>query len=238
MERYVRWSQDGYLSSNGKCFDIGSTVAAALERFLQSDTPFAGSTDPRSAGNGSLMRLAPVALFYSRSPLEGLALAGESSRTTHATQSAVDACRYFAGLLIGALQGRSKEEILSARFCPLPSNWSAGELHPEIDAIAAGSFKLKQPPDICGTGYVVACLEAALWAFHTTESFREGCLKAANLGDDADTTAAVYGQIAGAYYGAQGIPVEWLDPLALGDVIAQIADQLFNAASDRAHLNN
>jgi ADP-ribosylglycohydrolase len=94
--------------------------------------------------------------------------------------------------------------------------------------VARGSFKKKQPPEIRGTGYVVRSLEAALWAFHRSDSFQEGCLLAVNLGDDADTTAAVYGQLAGAFYGEDGIPARWRLRLALYDLIAGLADQLFH----------
>jgi ADP-ribosylglycohydrolase len=119
-----------------------------------------------------------------------------------AAPSAVDACRYFAGLLLGALGGRSKEEILSAFFCPGQERdyWQRHALSPEIAEIANGSFKQKEPAEIIGSGFVVRSLEAALWAFHRSDSFREGALRAVNLGDDADTTGAIYGQLAGAYY--------------------------------------
>ena len=83
----------------------------------------------------------------------------------------------------------------------------------KIAAIADGSFKDKEPPEIKGKGYVVDALEAALWAFHKSQDFREGALLAVNLGDDADTTGAIYGQIAGAYYGAEAIPAEWRNGL-------------------------
>jgi ADP-ribosylglycohydrolase len=86
--------------------------------------------------------------------------------------------------------------------------WPEVPLHPAIDEVAAGSFKRKNPPEIRGTGYVVDSLEAALWAFHRSSNFRDGCLMAANLGDDADTTAADYGEIAGAFYGMSGIPAQ------------------------------
>jgi ADP-ribosyl-[dinitrogen reductase] hydrolase len=98
---------------------------------------------------------------------------------------------------------------------------------PEIAEIAAGSFKTRQPPQIQGTGYVVRSLEAALWAFYHSDNFRDGCLLAANLGDDADTTAAVYGQLAGAFYGQSGIPSSWLTQLALHDTILSLAEQLY-----------
>jgi ADP-ribosylglycohydrolase len=109
MQRYVRWWRKGHLSSMGRCFDIGNTTRAALARFEQTNDPFAGSTDPNAAGNGSLMRLAPVAMFYAARPEEGIAACGESSRTTHGSREALDACQYFGGLLIGAMNGVSKE---------------------------------------------------------------------------------------------------------------------------------
>src|SRR5690606_32699531 len=104
--------------------------------------------------------------------------------------------------------------------------WPKRALDSDIDPIAAGSFKTKQPPEIRGTGYVVPSLEAALWAFHTTTDFRTGCLAAANLGEDADTTAAIYGQIAGAHYGLNAIPQEWRERLAKRELIADLAEQL------------
>ena len=97
----------------------------------------------------------------------------------------------------------------------------------QIDEIATGSFKTKQPPEIVGSGYVVESLEAALWAFHHSTDFRDGCLLAVNLGDDADTTAAIYGQNAGAYYGVDSIPAEWRERVAKGALIVQLADGLW-----------
>ena len=230
MERYVRWWREGYLSSNGRCFDIGNTVRDALSRFERDGDPYAGSSDPDSAGNGSLMRLAPVSMFCSGDPGEAISRAADSSRTTHQTRAAVDACRYFAGLLVGALDEVGKETLLSAGYSPVEGLWEHEPLVEEIARIADGSFKARNPPEIAGTGYVVQSLEAALWAFHRTDTFREGALLAANLGDDADTTAAIYGQIAGAYYGASGIPAEWREKLAMVDEITSMADDLFYLA--------
>lgn len=227
MTRYVRWHRDGHWSVKARCFDIGNTVQAALARFVKSGDPFCGSTDPRTAGNGSLMRLAPVPMAFWRDPERALELAGESSRTTHGATTTVDACRYFAGLIVGAIQGRSKEELLAPGFTPCPGEPHAGPYCPEIQAIAEGSFKRKQPPQIRGTGYVVNALEAALWAFHHAEDFESGCLLAANLGDDADTTAAIYGQLAGAFHGLDGIPERWRERLAMRGLIEGMADDLW-----------
>jgi ADP-ribosylglycohydrolase len=218
---------EGYYSVKGYCFDIGSTVVRALQRFKQTDNPYAGSSDPQTAGNGSIMRLAPVALAFAHVPQQAIEQAADSSRTTHAAPTAVDACRYLAALLVGALNGASKEELLSAYYSPVPGYWAAHPLCPEIAEIAAGSFKHRRPPEIEGTGYVVKSLEAALSSFYHSSSFAEGCLKAVNLGNDADTTGAVYGQLAGAFYGAQGIPADWCEKLALRERILELADGLY-----------
>jgi ADP-ribosyl-[dinitrogen reductase] hydrolase len=227
MRRYVRWYRQGHLSSRGRCFDIGGTVSAALRRFEQTGEPYCGSTDPFSAGNGSIMRLAPVPLFFADDPRQAIARAADSSRTTHAAAEAVDACRYLAALIVGAVRGAPKWDLLSDHFSPAPGLWDEQPLSPRIAEIASGSFLRREPPEIRGTGYVVPSLEAALWAFHRSSSFREGALLAVNLGDDADTTGAVYGQIAGAHYGEHAIPPSWRQKLALVDLIASLAERLF-----------
>ncbi len=226
LERYVRWRREGYLSSNGSAFDVGGTIGPALSRFVQTREPWCGPTDPDCAGNGSLMRLAPVPMYYAEDAQKAIEMAADSSRTTHGTRTVLDACRYFAGLLVGALHGVPKETLLSPRYCPVEGYWSEHPLCPEIDAIAAGSFKEKEPPEIKGKGYVVLSLEAALWAFHRGNTYREGCLLAANLGNDADTTAAIHGQIAGACYGVQNIPAEWRQRLVMRELIEDFALKL------------
>ena len=230
LERYLRWYREGHLSSTGACFDIGNTVRVALLRFERTRQPYCGSTDPYSAGNGSIMRLAPVALFYALRPREAIERSGESSRTTHGAATCVDACRYLGALLVGAIQGISKEELLSERYSPIPGYWEERPLVAEIDEIATGSFKHREPPEIQGTGYVVKSLEAALWVFHCSDSFREGCLMAVNLGDDADTTGAVFGQLAGAFCGEQEIPESWLAKLAHRHLIQSLAERLLVAS--------
>ena len=227
MQRYVRWRKEGYLSSTGRCFDIGATVKAALSRFESRGDPYAGSTDPNTAGNGSLMRLAPAPMYFAGDAEEAIRMAADSSRTTHGAQEAVDACRYYAGLLVGALRGGDKNTLLSASYCPVEGLWEQEPLAAKIAAIAEGSFKHRQPPDIRGGFYVVETLEAALWAFHHSEDFGEGALLAANLGHDADTTAAIYGQLAGAHYGVDAIPSGWREQLAMVDEITSLADRLY-----------
>jgi hypothetical protein len=139
----------------------------------------------------------------------------------------VDAARYFGGLPVGAVSGIDKEVLLSDSYCPVSGHWDEHPLTAAISEVASGSFKHRSPPEIVGSGYVVRSLEAALWAFHNSENFRQGCLLAVNLGDDADTTAAIYGQLAGAYYGEQGIPRSWRGKLAMRSTIEDFADAIF-----------
>jgi ADP-ribosylglycohydrolase len=229
LHRYCRWFREGYLSSTGKCVDIGNATRLALVRF-ESSGSLEASPDPSSAGNGSIMRLAPVAMAYARDPRKAIALAMASSRVTHGSVEAADACRYLAALLVGALRGASREELVGDHYAPVPRLWEEQPLAPRIAEVASGSFRRRQPPEIRGTGYVVPSLEAALWAFFRSRSFREGALLAVNLGDDADSTGAVYGQLAGAFYGEAGIPPEWRDRLARLDLIRALAGRLHDFA--------
>ena len=232
MQRYLRWWREAYWSSNGRCFDIGSTVAEALWKFEGTFEPFAGSADPNKAGNGSLMRLAPVPLRYANNPAEAVRLAAESSRTTHGAAEALDACRYFAALIVGAVRGASKDDLLAPPGAStIDALRHAEPLVPGVRAIADGSFRKKTREQIKSTGYVLHTLEAALWAFHNSHTFKEGAILAVNLGVDADTTGAVYGQLAGAFYGFEGIPAEWREKIARRDEIVALAEALHRAAT-------
>ncbi len=223
MERYLRWREHGHLSVKGYCFDIGNATAEALGRFKLTGEPYSGSTHTGSAGNGSLMRLAPVPMAFRVDPAEAVRLAGESSRTTHGAATCVDACRYYAGLIVGAMSGAAKDELLAPSYSPIRGLWAGAALAPEVADVANGSFLRREPPEVTGHGYVVSTLEAALWAFARTRSFEEGALRVVNLGDDADSTGAVYGQLAGAFYGESGIPQRWRERLAMWDVIDALA---------------
>lgn len=221
MRRYCDWRQSGYMSSNGRCFDIGVTVSEALCVYVDTHSAFAGSSNPFSAGNGSLMRLAPVVMFYSPNNDNSIHYAGESSRTTHAAKECIDACRYFATLLHTAFAGADKAALLSCQL-----------YHPQtakVKAIQQGRYREKTRAQIKGSGYVIDCLEAALWCFAHTDNYREAVLAAANLGNDADTTAAVCGQIAGAYYGVESIPESWRNITTMADDIRSLADRLLAA---------
>ncbi|MDX2000729.1 MAG: ADP-ribosylglycohydrolase family protein [Thermoanaerobaculia bacterium] len=221
MSRYLDWWRNGYQSSTGVCFDIGLTVRAALAKFAATGQPFCGSTDPFSAGNGALMRLAPVVLFFHPDADQIQTYAVESSRTTHAAPEALDGSRLLAHVIALGLDGASKADMLDASSLDFAS--------PAVAALAAGAYRAKTEAEIRGSGYSVASLEAALWCFHHTESFEAAILRAANLGDDADTTAAIVGQIAGAFYGLAAIPEPWRARLHRGAEIEELGRRLGRA---------
>ena len=229
MQKYLRWRDDGYLSSNGECFDIGNTISAALDRFELTGNPVAGDTNPRIGGNGSLMRLAPIPLVYRLNPASSaLSYAAAMSQTTHGAAEPVDACRYYTALILSALNGNTKNELLEFDFITNKFDFLEKGLTNKILEVARGSYKKINPPQIKGTGYVVKALEAALWAFYNSDSFEEGALLAVNLGNDADTTGAIYGQLAGCYYGINAIPQHWVSILAKSSLIFSMADQLLD----------
>ena len=219
MNRYCDWAEKGYLSSTGSCFDIGNTVAAALRDYRRTGNPFAGPTAANTAGNGCIMRLAPIPMFYHPDLAAAERFAAESSRTTHGALECIDACRLLARMISRALLGATRDEILLGDV----AGFNAA---PSIAALARATYRHQPAAGVRGSGYVVESLEAALWAFARTDSFADAVLTAANLGDDADTTAAVCGQLAGAFYGQSGIPGLWLEHLALRAEIITLADRL------------
>lgn len=223
LRRYVAWWRHGYWSATGRCFDIGNTTAAALARFERHGTVTETHVDQDQAANGSLMRLAAVPVRWCTDLAEAAERSGESSRTTHPADRPVDACRVLGAMVAALVQGVAADQVLDGDF------WQFGPLHPEVEAVARGSWRHREPPAIRGTGYCVDALEAALWAVGGATDLRDAVLRAANLGDDADTTAAIAGQLAGARFGCSGIPPRWRDLLSEGDRIAAIAADLFRA---------
>ncbi len=226
MGRYVDWAHNGYMSSNGRCFDIGIATRGALQRFLETDDPIAGSNDPNSAGNGCIMRLAPVPIRYLRDAKQAVAYAGEQSRATHGAVECVAASRLFGEILVRALNGADKMAVLAPPVHAL-------DLPPKLQSIAAGAYQFKDRDRVFGSGYVVDSLEASLWCFYQTDNFRDAVLLATNLGDDADTTAAITGQLAGAFYGEEGIPEVWRKQLVMADMIGKMAEDLLAAGESR-----
>lgn len=219
METYSAWALKGKFSSRAYGFGFGQTFMTAFHRYRRTGDPYSGANNAKRPGNGSIMRLAPVPLFFFPDEQAVIHYSGESSRTTHGHPESVFASRLFGRMIVMALSGRNKQEIL-------------GDHVPETNApeniqhIAQGEYITKTENEIDSTFFAAKCLEAALWCFYHTDSFAQAILKAANLGGDADSTAAVCGQIAGAYYGYDNIPQSWIDNLVNKKMIMEIAHQL------------
>ncbi|CAF1507712.1 unnamed protein product, partial [Adineta steineri] len=238
LVRYKLWYKNGYMSSTGSCFDIGAATKQSICEFERRQKQFMTKynisldqidflsdsdllknfdvycSEDGVAGNGALMRLAPVPLFFYKFPKYAVELSGLSGMITHGDRKAYDACRYYGALIVAALRNETKEQLLDNHFYSKHEEWFSNNLLcPEIMNIAEGSYKRKGGYDegIRGKGYIVDALEAALWAFWCDgDSFEKGALAAVNLGDDTDTTAAIYGQLAGAYYGYEKLPQKWI----------------------------
>jgi ADP-ribosylglycohydrolase/predicted protein tyrosine phosphatase len=223
LRRYLLWKDSGYLSSNGRCFDIGTTTRTQLERFRRTGKAIDRQPDEESAANGSLMRLAAVPIRWHGDPATAAERSGQSSRTTHAASRPVDSCRLMGAMVSALIGGASFDEVIAPAF------WQWGDLHPAVADLATGGWKDKEPPAIRGTGYCVDALQAALWAVGGAVDFRGAVLRAANLGDDADTTAAIAGQLVGARWGASSIPGSWREKVVASERIVSLARGLFVA---------
>lgn len=221
LARFSDWRDNGAYSCTGHCFDIGITTAQALSRWKRTGEDHCGSSDPNAAGNGSLMRLAPVAIRYWNDRPNLRDAAARQSRTTHAADEAVDACVFYAERLADAIEGQNRSGVLR----PSPTDWSGA-----IDGLAKGGWRGKARSAINASGYVAHSLDAALWSVGRAPDFDRAILHAANLAQDADTTAAIAGQLAGALSGYQHLPTPWLEKLAWRQRLVEAADALFDAS--------
>ncbi len=199
MRRFARWQDEGENSSAGPGFGIGRTTWTALQRFAATGDPRAGRADDPPT-NGGLMRLAPVAMRWWREPALAEAIARRQCAATHGAAEAIDACALLCRVLCAAIAGGGRAV---SRTAPDPA-WAA-----PVQALARGAWRDLPAHEVGATGAALATLQAALWCVHHTENFAETVLAAANLGGDADTIAAVAGQIAGAADGLAAIPGRW-----------------------------
>jgi ADP-ribosyl-[dinitrogen reductase] hydrolase len=237
MRRYIKWWQDGYNSVKGECFDIGGATRQALswynmtngEQFVQ---------DTQAAGNGVLMRLAPIPmwLFDKEDCVFTLSHCAFQSVMTHPSSQSIQCSMLLGAIINKILSGeKDKEKILKFDLLDDNSKQMYKEVFEKYSCHTNGriegiknmeyiNYPLEQ---LSGDGYCVYTLEAALWAFATTDDFKDGLKKVVSLGDDTDTTGAVYGQIAGAYYGINNIP--WVDKITWIDKIKKLASDLYEA---------
>ncbi len=221
MDHYSRWFLNGEFSCRERAFGMGQTFMNSITKYLTTGDPLSGMANPKRPGNGCIMRLAPIPIFFYPDLEKIILYSGESSKTTHGMPESIYASRLFSEILALALAGKSKEEILFSSHIDDPDC-------PEIISdISRGNYRSKPESEIESTFFAGKCLEAALWCFLNTDNFKDAILKAANLGGDADSTAAVCGQVAGAYYGVDSIPQNWKDALAKKELIFGMAQKLW-----------
>jgi ADP-ribosyl-[dinitrogen reductase] hydrolase len=226
LTRFWEWAETGKNSSTGQALGFGQNTLHSLMHFQRTGALKAESRQRRSDGNGSIMRLGPLPIVYVHSMTKAQERSRFQSYTTHASDIAADACELLTILLCRLMQGRSFDEAL-AEGLKNADGW-----HKDIANIAAGSWRGKSREAIMSTGYTAYTLEAACWAVGTTDSFEEALVRAVNLGFDADTVAAVTGQIAGALYGKSAIPERWLCSLAQQALLEDTTQALIELSVD------
>ncbi len=201
MDRFVRWFDNGEYCPYDKCFDIGHTTLTSIGRYKQGNDPIrCGGKGFNDNGNGSLMRILPIA-FIEHTVDDILNL----SSLTHSHEISLMSCRLYIQLAENLMKGTKKEDAVAKLTCCVDEC----ENIPKIADFPRDKIR--------STGYVVDTFEAAVWCLMTTENYKDCVLKAVNLGDDTDTVAAVAGGLAGIYYGIggeNGIPEEWINKLA------------------------
>ncbi|KAK2732654.1 hypothetical protein FQN55_004035 [Onygenales sp. PD_40] len=249
LRNYINWYQHGYLSATGDCFDIGATTTKALwiwSDYFDSATHL-DKNDPEGhkpgqpainkdlmrevfCGNGSLMRVAPIGLAYSHDLSLAVANATVSSSVTHPYPTCAECCVIYTKLIVQTLNGARKEDLAVEIANTTFADPKVKQRLSRYASIA--DWENTDDSEIKSSGYVVSTLEAALWAFFTTSTFREGALDVVNLGYDADTVGAVYGGLAGAFYGMESIPTEWIDGVQKKEIVDEIASGLASLRSN------
>ena len=229
---FVSWHREAFWTAQGEVFDIGNATRAAIDR-LANGTPsaMAGLSDEASNGNGSLMRILPLMFYLSGKPLtERFELTRQVSSITHAHIRSVIACFYYLEFARQILEGKAKFEIYRDLQRVVSEHLSALLIDPAevvvFDRLLKYDIHRLTGSEIRSSGYVIDTLEAAVWCLLTTDSYPEAVLRAVNLGQDTDTTAAVTGGLAGLLYGYDAIPASWLTQILRKEDIADLAERL------------
>jgi ADP-ribosyl-[dinitrogen reductase] hydrolase len=226
VQRYARWQREGHGSATGQCVGIAANVARSLATAQYKRQPFAGSHDPEQLDKDPLSRVAPAVMFYFADGATAVARSVEAARITAQAPLVLDCVRLLAAMIHQALSGRDKAAILK----PPRDLWATPNTRLEVMALYDGLYARRPAADITGGGHILQALEAALWAFHRADSFREGALLAANLGWDSDVVTATYGALAGAHHGVSAIPGIWRNSLMKQEVVMDTSDRLLTHA--------
>ena len=228
MVKWINWIDKAEYTPTGVTFDIGRTCLSAINRFYSGGEPLeCGSNNINSNGNGSLMRILPVALYsYSKklSNEEIINLTNEMSSLTHAHDISKLGCYIYVKYVIYLLEGLSKEESYIKIQQEDYSSYSLEAIN-KYERIIKDNIKDYSMSEIRSSGYVVDTLECVLWILLKSNSFEETIITSTNIGEDTDTIGAIVGSMAGIIYGINSIPKEWLDKLIKRDYLINLASK-------------
>ncbi len=230
-KKFCRWYQYNYWTPHGDIFDMGVATRNAMDKVAKGVSALkSGECDDYSNGNGSLMRILPLAIYLQDKPIDQrFCITREVSGITHSHIRSVIGCFFAIEFVIQLLAGKDKcdayseaQNIVRDYLHLIDIKSSEIELY---NRILFDDISRIPEQDIYSSGYVLHTLEASLWAFLTTDNFKDTVLKAVNLGDDADTIGAITGGMAGLFYGYEQIPEEWINQLARKEDIENLVQR-------------
>lgn len=231
-QNFVKWYYENFWTARGEVFDIGIATREAIVRIFKGEQPeFAGSIEASSNGNGSLMRILPLLFYIKELPIsERYEITKKVSSITHGHIRSVISCFYYLEFAREILLGKDKFEIYQKLQTEIPKFLNSLLINPHelslFDRLLKDDISELPASEISGSGYVLHSLEASIWCLITTDHYKDATLKAVNLGEDTDTTAAITGGLAGLVYGFDTIPKNWVAQLARKEDIADLAERL------------
>ena len=231
---FWRWYHENYWTAQGEVFDIGNTTFLAIVNWKQGTPPLkAGGTSENSNGNGSLMRILPMAYCHKSLSLDELiARVHQVSSITHAHLRSQIACGIYISIAVALLEGADPQTAYLQGLQDIQTIYSAEQFlleKPHFSRVFSGEIAKLPVEEINSGGYVIDTLESSLWCLLNSSSYSEAVLKAVNLGGDTDTTAAVTGGLAGIYYGVENIPQQWMNQIARKQDIINLAERFARA---------
>jgi ADP-ribosylglycohydrolase len=235
-DRFINWYNHNYWTPYDEVFDVGIATSQAIQRLeAYPDILFAGGTDEQSNGNGSLMRILPLALYLKNKPIEErFKITSEVSSITHQHIRSVVACFIYLEYAIMLLEGKDKHSaylLLQEEMDQFLTQEKLSYYEQKVfDRILLTDISVYPESEIFSSGYVLHSLEASLWCLLTSNTYEETVLKAVNLGKDTDTTGAIAGGLAGLLYGYEAIPAKWVQQLARTADIEDLVQRLQNAS--------
>ncbi|RJE23302.1 ADP-ribosylglycohydrolase [Aspergillus sclerotialis] len=231
IKYFVSWLFSGQFSTAKSAWDVGRSTRIALTIWNKNGSEDIEHTQSRinqkldmeeCSGNGSLMRISPIGLALWKDIDEARRRARERSQITHPSLACLDACELYTELLCRIMAGETKEQLVQTASAFKISHATLAERLSKYKNLS--DWKLPSEADMQSSGWVVDTLEVALWGLFKYDSWADGALAVVNLGGDSDTAGAVYGALAGAFYGFASIPSQWVEGMKNFKLIQEIAE--------------